>query len=196
MKKSNKGFTLVELIIVVAVIAILAGVLAPQYLQYVERARESHDIQIANSIVDAATIAAADPQNGLPAGHYIEVFWGSGSTIEGVRGTLLVRSPENTTRASIFSKDTSLKPIPKDFDLSKFAAAIIEIMGAESKKSDIQYVVGEIGMIGEAQSEKATSADLSFHINTSTGEIALATWSGAGDVNVWHEMGIDAVLAP
>lgn len=39
-KQNNKGFSLVELIVVVAIMAVLVGVLAPAYLQYVEKARE------------------------------------------------------------------------------------------------------------------------------------------------------------
>lgn len=39
-KLNNKGFSLVELIIVIAIMAVLIGVLAPQYLKYVERSRE------------------------------------------------------------------------------------------------------------------------------------------------------------
>lgn len=63
MKKMNdKGFSLVELIIVIAIMAILLVVLAPQYLRYVERSRNSTDLQNATEIVTALQILAADPQ--------------------------------------------------------------------------------------------------------------------------------------
>lgn len=65
MKKenmNNKGFSLVELIIVIAIMAILIVVLAPQYLKYVERSRNSTDLQNATEIKVAIETWAADPQ--------------------------------------------------------------------------------------------------------------------------------------
>ena len=47
-KSNNKGFSLVELIIVIAIMAILVGVLAPQFIKYVESSRQSTDISAAS----------------------------------------------------------------------------------------------------------------------------------------------------
>lgn len=57
----NKGFSLVELIIVIAIMAILIGVMAPQLLRYVERTRVSADTQVADTVRTAVTTAMLDP---------------------------------------------------------------------------------------------------------------------------------------
>lgn len=62
-KLNNKGFSLVELIIVIAIMAVLIGVLAPQYLKYVERSRESADLDNYEIIINAIEIYNSDPAN-------------------------------------------------------------------------------------------------------------------------------------
>ena len=63
-KMNNKGFSLVELIIVIAIMAILIVVLAPQYLKYVEKSRNSTDLQSVTEFKDAIEVWAADPDAG------------------------------------------------------------------------------------------------------------------------------------
>ncbi len=62
MKKNNNGFSLVELIIVIAIMAVLVGVLAPQFIKYVEQSRRSRDVSTAQEIREAVLADIADNQ--------------------------------------------------------------------------------------------------------------------------------------
>ena len=60
--KNNKGFSLVELIIVIAIMAILVGVMAPQLIKYIEKSKVSADTQLADSVHTAVLTAMMDPE--------------------------------------------------------------------------------------------------------------------------------------
>ena len=64
MKKNNKGFTLAELLIVVAIIAVLVAIAIPVFTTQLEKAREATDISNIRSLY-AEVVAAglADPAN-------------------------------------------------------------------------------------------------------------------------------------
>ena len=55
-KKRNKGFTLVELIIVIAIMIILAVVVAVNFLRYLEKGRQAMDVYHGSIIKDALNV--------------------------------------------------------------------------------------------------------------------------------------------
>ena len=59
---NNKGFSLVELIIVIAIMVILIAVLAPQYLRYVEKSRVASDQNTIVEYINPMQTVAADPE--------------------------------------------------------------------------------------------------------------------------------------
>ena len=95
MKKMKKGFTIVELVIVIAVIAILAGVLIPTFTSVTENAKKSAALQEATSAVTAITVydidATDDKDVGteyvIKSGNYYFVV--SGGQIDTVAKTAL-----------------------------------------------------------------------------------------------------------
>lgn len=59
-KLGNKGFSLVELIVVIAIMAVLVGVLAPTLIKNIEKSRVSKDKQNLDTVKGAITTVLAD----------------------------------------------------------------------------------------------------------------------------------------
>lgn len=59
-KLGNKGFSLVELIVVIAIMAVLVGVLAPTLIKNIEKSRESKDAQNIEQIKSSIEVALQD----------------------------------------------------------------------------------------------------------------------------------------
>lgn len=61
-KKNNKGFSLIELIIAIAILIILTGLLAPQFMKYIEKSREAKDMQTMDTVYSSVQAALANEE--------------------------------------------------------------------------------------------------------------------------------------
>ena len=59
-RHKNKGFSLVELVIIIAILAVLIAVLAPSLMTYTERSRAQKDVTTMDEVVNAVQLAMAD----------------------------------------------------------------------------------------------------------------------------------------
>ena len=82
MRKPNKkGFTIVELVIVIAVVAILAAVLIPTFVSVTKKANESNDVQAARNM--NTFLAAAKVTDGVDSILDVyDIFEDSGYSVE------------------------------------------------------------------------------------------------------------------
>ncbi len=65
-KQNNKGFSLVELLVVMAIMAILTGAIAPQVNKYVEKSRESRDLQLVSTVFTAVQTGIVASETPVP----------------------------------------------------------------------------------------------------------------------------------
>lgn len=112
-KMNNKGFSLVELIIVIAIMAILAAALAPQLIKYLEESRISSDKSACDTIKSCFNAAMTNEDA------YKEVTGGSVSSITLTDGTSISISGAPKLEAELQSSLADLEA-PKESGKSSY----------------------------------------------------------------------------
>lgn len=69
MKKNNKGFSLVELIITMSIMAVLVGFIAPQFIKYYEKSKDSKAMHSGDAFREAVEVAITSIAGGNDPAH-------------------------------------------------------------------------------------------------------------------------------
>lgn len=107
--KNQKGFTLIELMIVVAIIAILAAIALPAYQDYTVRARVSEGLTLASA---AKTIVAENASNGAED-------LGQGYAFDGDKAKTKNVATATTWRASVERRPMSRRLSAREMECSR-----------------------------------------------------------------------------
>lgn len=62
-KRTDRGFTLIEMIIAIAILVILTGLLAPQFMKYVEKSKEAKDLHTLDAIYTSVQAALGEEES-------------------------------------------------------------------------------------------------------------------------------------
>ena len=89
--RGKKGFTLAELLIVIAIIAILAAIAIPTYNNAVEKSRQARDLANIRQVYSSFRIAALHPDTEISKG---TIYYAADGTLVSIGKTLTQRFAE------------------------------------------------------------------------------------------------------
>lgn len=103
LKKDKKGFTLIEMIVVIVIIGILLAILVPGMFKYIERAKEKQVEVDARTAYLEAQIQFADAfATKVPDDAYAEITMDGIKSASGVNGNMHIEYTKSTGKITKF----------------------------------------------------------------------------------------------
>lgn len=124
IKRSEKGFTMIELIIVIAIMGILMAILAPSFIGMTSNAKASSDLRSVQTIQKQVSIYEAQSEK-----------FAAGATVNDVLDALVNSQLLETSATVEVSSSTTLKLQTKDAKLI-FEGGILKIDATGTADTD------------------------------------------------------------
>ena len=139
--KNNKGLSLIELIIVIAIMAVLVGIITPMFVKHIEKSKKAKDVWTADQIAKAVQVAFIENPEAEEA---FESWTGSqytvSATVHGVTSSYKVclvasSGTQNTNKVSnCFNGGSKPFYVSKTDGSDGFYGCINEQLGLDTKK--------------------------------------------------------------
>lgn len=133
----NKGFSLVELIVVIAIMAVLVGVLAPTLVKNIEKSRESTDLQNLDTLRGAVVTALSDENVNNKVGNGGTYTIGTDSTSKKITVTA-----DSTATGDTELQEALQDSMPSSISMKSKAAGTTAIKVTISSKGAVSAYVG------------------------------------------------------
>ena len=135
-KSTKKGFTLVELIVVLVILAILAAMLVPALVGYIDRAKKEKEYQAASTVYAAVQALATET-------------YGKGGkldTADAIKRTFTVEEVEKLTGIAVEEIYYNVKT--GGTDIANFTIDKVSIKFKDTDTSYYNYTAGDVWSYG------------------------------------------------
>jgi type IV pilus assembly protein PilA len=164
LRKSKKGFTLVELIVVLVILAILAAILVPTLIGYIDKARQEKDFSTAQSIRVAVQSV-------------YDEYYGKGNSIPSITTTTPATDYKAVATPAEGSTPSANQQYVKEvLDLSGVSYADKPSTGTVNAVTEFSFTFAD-NKITDGTTESPTPAKVVINGSTYTYSVANNTWT-------------------
>lgn len=140
MKKDNKGFSLIELIIVIAIMAVLVAIIAPNLTKYLSKSKRNTDLHNAAELAEMIQVCINDYE--VSYGDFIPLGGGSVTLTWTGRNVSGGPSAFNSMLDGMVSKD------PTSEETGSIATASVSLRGTTSGSGyNVSVTIGNANVV-------------------------------------------------